>query len=155
MRHATRGSLSDGELIARYRKGDQRAFSLLVSRHKERIFGYLMGMTRDRDVSNDLFQDTWIRVIKALQRERGTYEDTGRFIYWVLRIARNAALDHFRSKGRRDTNGEDATVLERVPDSGPLPDMQLAMQQDYACSRRALRACRRRSARWCSSARMA
>ena len=122
--------LPEDELIRRYLEGDQAAFGTLVKRHQERVFGFLIGMVRDRNVANDLFQDTWLHVISALNKRRGSYVHTGRFAYWVIRIARNAALDHFRRRGRWMDNGTDDTYWDRLPDEAPLPDMELSMGED-------------------------
>ena len=122
--------LSEGELIRRYLEGDQAAFGHLVRRHQERVFGFLLGMVRDRNVANDLFQDTWLHVISALNRQRGSYVHTGRFVYWVIRIARNAALDHFRRRDRWMDNGTDETYWDRLPDKALLPDAALSMSED-------------------------
>lgn len=90
---------SDEHLVTAYLDhNDQRAFNMLVSRHQERIFGYLMGMVRDRDTANDLFQETFLRVIKAMHNQRGSYTKQGRWLAWVMRIARNATLDFLRSR---------------------------------------------------------
>ena len=92
-------SLTDEQLVAAYlNQGDERAFTTLMSRHQERVFGFLVGMVRDRQTANDLFQDTFLRVIQAMNKQRGSYEPQGRWLGWVLRIARNAALDHLRSR---------------------------------------------------------
>lgn len=90
---------NDEQLVSAYLDhGNQKAFALLVTRHQERIFGYLYGMVHDVEVANDLFQDTFLRVISAMQEKRASYDNRGRWIYWVLRIARNAALDYLRSR---------------------------------------------------------
>lgn len=90
---------SDEALVVRYlERGDQQAFQTLVRRHQERIFGYLLGMVRDRSLANDLFQETFLRVVQAMNKMRGQYTHSGRWLSWVMRIARNAALDHFRSR---------------------------------------------------------
>src|SRR5690606_4058366 len=117
---------TDEQLVTAYvRQGDERAFRELVERHQERVFGFLVGMVRDADVANDLFQDTFMRVIRALHRKRGSYEDQGRFGAWVLRIARNAALDHLRrrrkwhaeSNGSRDEGFEWEALADERPDA--------------------------------------
>jgi RNA polymerase sigma-70 factor (ECF subfamily) len=118
----------DEHLVEAYvERGDQRAFRMLVERHQERIFGYLLGMVRDRDVANDLFQETFLRVIAALKKERGSYARQGRFLGWVMRIARNAALDHLRSRKKwqdvapgQDEDGH--SFWDRLPDDGPMAD---------------------------------
>lgn len=108
--------------------GDQDAFRTLVERHQERIFGYLLGMVRDRDVANDLFQETFLRVIAAMQRQRGSYTQQGRWLGWVMRIARNAALDHLRRRKKwvdvtPDEEGD--SYWDRLPDEQPCADEQL------------------------------
>lgn len=119
---------TDEALAAAYiERDDQNAFRMLVQRHQERVFGYLVGMVRDRDVANDLFQETFLRVISAMRRERGSYERQGRWLAWVMRIARNAALDHLRRRKRWidvDDAGEE-TFWERMPDDAPIADDRL------------------------------
>lgn len=107
-------TLSDEDLVQRYLEGgDQNAFRLLLERHQERLFGYLIGMVRDREVANDLFQETFLRVVAAMQRERASYTHQNRWLPWVMRIARNAALDHLRARKK----WQDVT-----PDAGTADD---------------------------------
>lgn len=116
---------TDEQLVAAYlNKGNERAFSILVDRHQERIFGYLMGMVRDRSVASDLFQDTFMRAIQAMNAKRGTYEPQGRWLAWVMRIARNAALDYLRSRKKWHdvgAGGDDdgPSFWDRLPDKAP------------------------------------
>lgn len=92
-------ALPDEDLVQRYLDGgDQNAFRVLLERHQERLFGYLVGMVRDREVANDLFQETFLRAVAAMQRQRATYTPQNRWLPWVMRIARNAALDHLRAR---------------------------------------------------------
>lgn len=122
--------LPDEQLVAAYLDhGDQRAFRVLVERHQERIFGYLLGMVRDRETANDLFQETFLRVIAAMQRQRASYTQQDRWLAWVMRIARNAALDHLRSQRKwvdvaiADEDG--ASFWELLPDDAPAIDEEL------------------------------
>ncbi|MGB3541318.1 RNA polymerase sigma factor [Rubrivirga sp.] len=124
--------LTDAELVTAYLdEGDQRAFSQLLSRHQERIYSYLVGMVRDRDVANDLFQETMFRAIQAMHRRRGSYESQGRWLAWTMRIARNAALDWLRAKKKFSDvdkfNNEDegASFWDRLPDTAPDADVLL------------------------------
>jgi len=118
----------DEDLVSAYlNNGDELAFGELVRRHQERVFGYLVGMVRDRDIANDLFQETYFRVIRALNKERGSYSQQGRWIHWVMRIARNAALDHLRSRKKwvdvslhEDPDGDD--YWQRVESDDIAPD---------------------------------
>ena len=119
--------LSDEDLVAAYlERGDQQAFRVLVERHQERIFGYLLGMVRDRAVAQDLFQETFLRVIAAMQKRRASYTQQGRWLGWTMRIARNAALDHLRSRKKwQDVTSEDDEGLsfwDRLPDETPAAD---------------------------------
>jgi RNA polymerase sigma-70 factor (ECF subfamily) len=99
----------DEALVAAYLdRGDERAFRTLVERHQDRIYGFLVGMVRDRAIANDLFQDTFLRAVSAMNNERGTYEQQGRWLGWIMRIARNAALDHLRSRKKwQDVESDD------------------------------------------------
>lgn len=101
---------TDEQLVAAYAgHGDDRAFEILVARHQERVYSFLHGMVNDADVADDLFQDTFLRVIHALRKTRGAYRDEGRFGAWVMRIARNAALDYLRRRRRWHEDGTGAT----------------------------------------------
>jgi RNA polymerase sigma-70 factor (ECF subfamily) len=89
-----RASYSDSELIRAYRGGDEQAFEILLSRHQERVFAKIYFIVRDTDLANDLFQDTFIKVVGLLRE--GKYVEEGKFLPWILRIAHNLAIDHFR-----------------------------------------------------------
>lgn len=117
---------SDEALVAAYaERGDDSAFRTLVERHQERIYGYVLGMVRDRATADDLFQETFVRVIRALNDDRGSYTRQGKFLGWVLRIARNATLDHLRKRKKWTDveNGEiDGSWWDRLPDESPGGD---------------------------------
>ncbi len=124
--------------MAYAQRGDERAIRTLVERHQERVFGYLLGMVKDRSTADDLFQETFLRVLKALQGKRASYTQQGRFLGWVLRIARNAALDHIRSRKRwQDVDaGSDSDgpgYWDQITDDAPLIDhtMYLDEQRDW------------------------
>lgn len=128
---------SDEQLVTAYlERGDQQAFRVLVERYQEQIFGYLMGMVRNREVANDLFQETFVRVIDAMHDRRGSYTRQGRWIAWVMRIARNAALDHLRSRKKwQDVpSGDDddsASFWDRLPDEAQAADIELHNKEQY------------------------
>lgn len=129
---------TDAQLVSAYLDdGDQRAFSRLVARHQDRIFGYLMGMVKDRTVANDLFQETFYRAIQAMHDRRGSYEQQGRWIAWVMRIARNAALDHLRSRKKWSDvdrsfgdDDDDSSYWDRLPDDESPDATSLLHQAD-------------------------
>lgn len=117
-------NLPDEDLVAAYlEQGDERAFRTLIERHQERIYGFLVGMVRDRELAGDLFQETFMRVVAAMQQRRGSYEQQGRWLGWVMRIARNAALDHLRSRKKwQDVERDDddgTSFFERLPADDP------------------------------------
>lgn len=119
---------TDEELVQAYLdQQDQAAFRALVERHKDRIYGYLLGMVHRRDLADDLFQETFYRVISALQKQRGSYEQQGRWLAWVMRIARNATLDHLRKRKKWQDMGDhnadyDTPYWERLPGDEPAAD---------------------------------
>lgn len=121
---------TDEELVTAYlEEGDEQAFRQLVERHQDRIFGYLMGMVKDRATANDLFQETFERVIKAMQGRRGSYDHQGQWLSWVMRIARNAAIDHTRKqkKWKEVPQEEDdgRSFWDTLEDDAPYADEQL------------------------------
>jgi RNA polymerase sigma-70 factor (ECF subfamily) len=122
---------TDEELVAAYlEEGDERAFRQLVERHQDRIFGYIMGMVKNRALANDLFQETFVRVIDAMQDRRGSYTQQGHWISWVMRIARNATIDHIRKQKKwadvsNDDPDDNRSFWERLPDDAPFADEEL------------------------------
>ena len=86
--------LSDQQLLNSYLSGDQSAISQLIEKHRRRVTDYIRMMVKDRDVADDIFQDTFIKVIRTI--DSGRYVDNGKFLSWVLRIAHNQVIDHFR-----------------------------------------------------------
>jgi len=87
-------ALSDQELIRQYVQGEEICLEELVSRHKDRLFTYLVLLLKDRNLAQDLFQDTLVKVIQTLKS--GKYLEEGKFRPWMLKIAHNLVVDHFR-----------------------------------------------------------
>lgn len=99
--------LSDCVLLNNYLSGDRSAISELIQRHAQRVRNYIGMMVKDDDIADDIFQDTFIKAVKVI--DEGRYTDNGKFLSWVLRIAHNRVLDHFRrEKSRRQVNESDA-----------------------------------------------
>ena len=86
---------TDEALVRMYEEGDFQAFDVLLARHQDKVFGYIQSMVSDIDLANDVFQDTFVKVIMAIRN--GNYAESGQFSSWVMRIARNQVLDRFRS----------------------------------------------------------
>ena len=86
--------IDDRELISLYLGGDEKAFEALLMRHKERIYRFIYMKIRDNALSQDIFQDTFIKVVNTLKA--GNYNEEGKFLPWAMRIAHNLVIDHFR-----------------------------------------------------------
>lgn len=84
----------DALLIKSYVAGDENALSTLINRHQSKIYGFIYSKVTNRDISDDIFQDTFIKVIKTLKSN--SYNEEGKFLPWVMRIAHNLIIDHFR-----------------------------------------------------------
>ena len=91
-------NLSDAQLINKYISGNENSLSVLIDRHQSRIYGFIFSKIQDRDAAEDIFQDTFIKVIQTLKR--GLYNEQGKFLPWVMRIAHNLVIDHFRKNNR-------------------------------------------------------
>ena len=84
----------DALLVKNYMAGDENALSILINRHQSKIYGFIYSKISDRDISDDIFQDTFVKVIKTLKSN--SYNEEGKFLPWVMRIAHNLIIDHFR-----------------------------------------------------------
>lgn len=91
----------DKDLIRQFVAGRDSSFEILLNRYKPKIFGYIIHTVRDEDLANDIFQDTFIKVIKTLKK--GGYNEEGKFLPWVMRIAHNLIIDHYRKSNRLPT----------------------------------------------------
>lgn len=91
-------SLNDSQLLSAYVKGDEDAFAELVHRHKDRVFTTILLIVKDRYLAEDLMQEVFIKAIKTLKS--GKYNEEGKFLPWILRIAHNLAIDQFRKEKR-------------------------------------------------------
>jgi len=123
-------SFSDDELVLRYQTGSQEAFEELLSRHQERVFKYIYLMVRNDALANDLFQDTFVKVIMFIKQHR--YVDNGRFLPWVIRIAHNVMMDYFRKEQPEvSLQRQDYTydLLNNVRLSNPSVEDDLIQQQ--------------------------
>lgn len=90
------GVLNDQELVKLYLEGNEAAFETLLRRHKRKVWSHIFLLVRDRDITEDLFQDTFIKVVYTLRS--GRYNEEGKFLPWVMRIAHNITIDHFRKE---------------------------------------------------------
>jgi RNA polymerase sigma factor (sigma-70 family) len=97
--------ISDYELIMRFVKGEQSCFEQLIHRHKTKVFAYISLYIRDQALAEDIFQDTFLKVMQSVKT--GKYADNGKFLSWVMRIAHNLIIDHFRRIKQMNTISND------------------------------------------------
>lgn len=96
---------SDHELVKQFIRGKQSSIETLIKRHKDKVYTYIFLMVKNEHLANDIFQDTFIKVIKSL--ESGKYQENGKFISWVIRIAHNLIIDYFRKEKQMKTYSND------------------------------------------------
>ncbi|MFL2598360.1 MAG: RNA polymerase sigma factor [Flavobacteriaceae bacterium] len=110
---------TDADLVKSYTNGSEIALETLVNRHKLQIFNFINSKINDRDTSEDIFQDTFIKVIRTLKN--GLYNEEGKFLPWIMRIAHNLVIDHFRKSNRIPTieNKEEFDIFQFVSDTAP------------------------------------
>ena len=109
--------ISDAQLESNYIRGEESALEVLITRHKQRIYSFIYSKVFDRDISEDIFQDTFIKVIRTLKR--GKYNEEGKFLPWVMRIAHNLVIDHFRKNSRmpKFDNSGDFNIFSVISDN--------------------------------------
>ena len=109
--------ISDAQLVSNYIRGEESALEVLITRHKQRIYSFIYSKVFDRDISEDIFQDTFIKVIRTLKR--GKYNEEGKFLPWVMRIAHNLVIDHFRKNSRmpKFDNSGDFNIFSVISDN--------------------------------------
>ena len=110
--------LSDQDLVSLYIKGNEDALEIIINRHRSRIFSYIIATIKDKTLAEDFFQDTFIKVIKTLRG--GRYNEEGKFLPWVMRIAHNLMIDYFRKAKRfravrgKNTDNEEIDIFNTI-----------------------------------------
>lgn len=121
--------LPDSLLVHNYVEGDENSLTVLINRHQSKIFGFIYSKILDRDISNDIFQDTFIKVIKTLKSN--SYNEEGKFLPWVMRIAHNLIIDHFRRNKKmpmfRET--EEFSIFSIMSDDSPSIENKIIREQ--------------------------
>ena len=121
--------LPDAVLVKNYISGDESALASLIERHQSKIYGFIYSKVNDRDLSDDIFQDTFIKVIKTLKTK--SYNEEGKFLPWVMRIAHNLVVDHFRKAKKmpfqRET--EEYSIFNYMTDNAPTIESQMITEQ--------------------------
>jgi RNA polymerase sigma-70 factor, ECF subfamily len=119
----------DAVLVKSYVAGDESALSLLINRHQSKIYGFIYSKISDRDISDDVFQDTFVKVIKTLKSN--SYNEEGKFLPWVMRIAHNLIIDHFRKNKKmpmlRET--EEFSIFSIMSDKSKTVEGEMITEQ--------------------------
>jgi RNA polymerase sigma-70 factor (ECF subfamily) len=122
-------NIPDSLLIKKYVEGNEEALSKLINRHKSRIYGFIYSKIKDTDIANDVFQDTFVKVIKILKSN--SYKEEDKFVSWVLRISHNLIMDHFRKIKRmpiqRDT--DEFSIFSILSDNSPNIENRIITNQ--------------------------
>ncbi len=120
----------DSILVKDYIQGNEKSLEILVLRHKSRVYNFIYSKVYDRDLSEDIFQDTFIKVIKTLRK--GNYNEEGKFLPWLMRIAHNLVIDHFRKSNRMpkfESKDKEFDIFSMLKDSGKNAESQLIVDQ--------------------------
>ncbi|MXN90243.1 sigma-70 family RNA polymerase sigma factor [Flavobacterium sp. Sd200] len=121
--------IPDAVLVKDYVGGDENALATLIKRHQSKIYGFIYSKVNDRDISDDIFQDTFIKVIKTLKSN--SYNEEGKFLPWVMRISHNLIVDHFRRNKKmpmyRET--EEFSIFSIMTDNSPNIENRIITDQ--------------------------
>ncbi|WP_116788871.1 RNA polymerase sigma factor [Flavobacterium psychrotrophum] len=121
--------IPDAVLVKNYVGGDENALATLIKRHQSKIYGFIYSKVSDRDISDDIFQDTFIKVIKTLKSN--SYNEEGKFLPWVMRISHNLIVDHFRRNKKmpmhRET--EEFSIFSIMTDNSPNVESRIITEQ--------------------------
>ena len=121
---------SDKELIECFYNGNVQAFELLINRYKDQVYSYIISLVRDKQLTEDIFQDTFVKIIRTIKA--GVYKDEGKFIQFAMRIAHNLVIDHFRKENRIpvvESSSEDYNYLDNAPISDPSVEQEMIVGQ--------------------------
>ena len=119
----------DSLLVSQYLSGSEFSLEMLINRHQARIFNFINSKVNDRDAAEDIFQDTFIKVIRTLKG--GQYNEEGKFLPWVMRIAHNLVIDFFRKNNRmpKVKNTEEFDIFQFISDNSPNVEHSLVQEQ--------------------------
>jgi len=120
---------ADSILVKNYIEGDEKSLEVLINRHNQRITSFIYSKVLDRDIAEDIFQDTFIKVIKTLKK--GSYNEEGKFLPWVMRIAHNLIIDFFRKNRRmpKFESSDDFNIFSVISDDKLNAESQIIKNQ--------------------------
>lgn len=122
---------SDSLLVKNYILGDESSLEILIKKHQQRLFSFIYSKVKDKDVANDIFQDTFIKVIKTLKK--GNYNEEGKFLPWIMRIAHNLIIDYFRKNNRMPNfkNSDEFDIFSIISDDSLNAEKQIIQEQIF------------------------
>ena len=125
-------ALTDNELITRYVEGDEVALKQLISRHQKKVFSYILMSVKNRELAEDIFQDTFIKVINTLKSDN--YKEEGKFLQWVMRIANNLKIDYYRKMQRMPVfeSNSDFNIFDVLNGTDPSIEQKIITEQIYS-----------------------
>ena len=124
-------ALSDNELIARYQSGDEIALKTIILRYERRLFSYIMVSVKNKELAEDIFQDTFIKVINTIRS--GNYQEEGKFFQWIMRIANNLKIDYYRKMQRMPVidGGEEFDIFTIIGSKDESIEEKMIREQTY------------------------
>lgn len=127
-----KNSIQDSTLISNYIQGDENALCILIKRHQQRLYSFIYSKIQDRDITEDIFQDTFIKVIKTLKK--GNYNEEGKFLPWVMRISHNLVIDYFRKSKRMPSfkNTDEFDIFSVLSDGNLNAEKQIIQDQIFS-----------------------
>ena len=122
-------STQDSVLVSNYIRGCEASLEILIKKHKQRLYSFIFSKIQDRDITEDIFQDTFIKVIRTLKR--GNYNEQGKFLPWVMRISHNLIIDYFRKSNRIRLfkNTDEFDIFSVISDGNLNAEKQLIKEQ--------------------------
>ena len=122
-------STQDSVLVSNYIRGCEASLEVLIKKHKQRLYSFIFSKIQDRDITEDIFQDTFIKVIRTLKR--GNYNEQGKFLPWVMRISHNLIIDYFRKSNRMRLfkNTDEFDIFSVISDGNLNAEKQLIKEQ--------------------------
>ena len=123
---------TDSSLVKSYIEGNEYSLEILIKRHQQRLYSFIYSKIQDRDLTEDVFQDTFIKVIRTLKK--GNYNEEGKFLPWVMRIAHNLIIDHFRKSNRMPTfkNTDEFDIFSVLGDGNLNAGKKIIQEQIYS-----------------------
>lgn len=124
--------IPDSTLVSNYIKGDEAALATLINRHQQRLFSFIYSKVQDKDITEDIFQDTFIKVIRTLRK--GNYNEEGKFLPWVMRISHNLVIDYFRKNNRMPSfqNTDEFDIFSVLKDGSLNAEKQIIQEQIFS-----------------------